>query len=507
MSHWRRLSRLRPRFTLAALLVLITVMAIPLSYVAQRRNWNLRRKAAFEALTAKGVGLSPEVFDEFATPPPPAPPLSSFQKWWRGILLEDASPRVREVQYSFNEKRMAGLSPLEDGDVVLLTFFPELEKVEIHNAKNISDQGLASLAKLPKLNEFRLINLPQISGEFLKDWPLNSTLNAVNFGRLDQFRGEHLANLIRSHALKELRLDRCPLLDDHSLRDVSIPKQVNDLMIRQRSIGDETLGRWLAGHQYRHLSIHVKMTRKSVGSLATQRDLEQLYLSNAPLLDEDFQFLKDLKNLETLQLESMPVRGDLVAWIADPQKLSTVQMSNTLFDDRNFSKLRRFPNLYSLTLDFTPITGEGLRDLPVIPNGGSLRLIGTRLSEKGKDALAAVRPKNPVGNPPLTPSANPIMIAMPSNWAFEDFKRFEQGKSPWRMQVDIFTALEARKATGGNFESYSSRFYSRQASEPLDNCPADLMRPVIELHRQACMRTEDEESRASVEYFQSRVKP
>jgi hypothetical protein len=38
----------RPRFTLAALLVLTTVIAIPLGYVAQRRAWNLRRKAAWE---------------------------------------------------------------------------------------------------------------------------------------------------------------------------------------------------------------------------------------------------------------------------------------------------------------------------------------------------------------------------------------------------------------------------------------------------------------------------
>ena len=52
----RRLIWLRPRFTLWALLVLITVVAIPLSYVAQRRSWNLRRKAV-ERLEKPAIAL------------------------------------------------------------------------------------------------------------------------------------------------------------------------------------------------------------------------------------------------------------------------------------------------------------------------------------------------------------------------------------------------------------------------------------------------------------------
>jgi hypothetical protein len=45
---------LRPRFSLWALLVLITVIAIPLSYVGQRRSWNLRRKLVSSLLAELG---------------------------------------------------------------------------------------------------------------------------------------------------------------------------------------------------------------------------------------------------------------------------------------------------------------------------------------------------------------------------------------------------------------------------------------------------------------------
>jgi hypothetical protein len=48
---------LRPRFTLWAMLVLITVVAIPLGYVAQRRAWNLRRKAVYLLLASRGLPL------------------------------------------------------------------------------------------------------------------------------------------------------------------------------------------------------------------------------------------------------------------------------------------------------------------------------------------------------------------------------------------------------------------------------------------------------------------
>ena len=47
----------RPRFSLAALLVLISVLAIPLGYIAQQRARNLRRSKAYEALSAKGVNF------------------------------------------------------------------------------------------------------------------------------------------------------------------------------------------------------------------------------------------------------------------------------------------------------------------------------------------------------------------------------------------------------------------------------------------------------------------
>ena len=45
-----RLPLLRPRFSLLAMLVVITVVAIPLSYVAQRRSWNFEPKFGGEGL-------------------------------------------------------------------------------------------------------------------------------------------------------------------------------------------------------------------------------------------------------------------------------------------------------------------------------------------------------------------------------------------------------------------------------------------------------------------------
>ena len=45
---------LRPRFTLGGLLVLITLLAIPLAYIGQRRVWNAKRKAAAGGVSLQG---------------------------------------------------------------------------------------------------------------------------------------------------------------------------------------------------------------------------------------------------------------------------------------------------------------------------------------------------------------------------------------------------------------------------------------------------------------------
>jgi hypothetical protein len=232
----------RPRFTLAALLVLITLVAIPLGYVAQRRAWNLRRKAAYELLTAKGVALMAEVLDEFApaTAGPPAP-LSGIRKWWHELLGEDAAPRVKHVVYGLSQKRKAAFASLLDHDLKLLSHFPEIERIEIRNAESVSDGGLTVLVSLPQLKEFQVGNLPLIKGDFLRSWSPESPLEAASFARLDQFNGENLANLNNVKKIKKLWLDRCPLLSDVALRSVTPPESLDNLMIHQCPVGDETI--------------------------------------------------------------------------------------------------------------------------------------------------------------------------------------------------------------------------------------------------------------------------
>lgn len=488
----------RPRFTLGVMLLVISVLAIPLAYVAQRRSWNLRRKAAYELLAGKGVRLESYVVVDDKVISPATSTFMGLAKWRRSLLADDQSPLVRTIDYSPAPEQAKKLAPLRDADLALLRLFPEIECVDLGNADRVTDLGLITVAGLPKLSRLRLHYLPLPKGDFLRELNEKSPLKSIYLARLDSLTGENLMPISRLPALEQFWIDRCKKVDDASLMQVTMPLTVHSLMIHQCPIGDQTILRWLMNHRYRHLSISGKMTRVSVHSLAEQTDVEQLYLKNAPLLDEDFAFLKNWKQLELLHLEAMPVRGGFLDLVGAPEKLFCIKAISTLFEDANIAKLGRFTKASTIDLSWTPISGEGFQSFPHLPQDCQLRLIGTRLTDEGMDALAQLRASS--GNAGVF-----MTVSLPSNWTAEDFRRFEGGKPPWRVYADIFTALERKKLTGEDTAYYWSGFESRE-SAPLDNVPGHLMRRVLSLHEDAREKSRAQENAATKAYFEVRTK-
>src|SRR5438045_3649817 len=121
----------RPRFTLAALLVLITIVAIPLSYVAQRRAWNLKRKAAYEALSARQFQFQvddPVREAQFVIPAKPIEPPGYLSEAWSKLCLDDASPRILSFgSAQWTHSARESKPQLRDDELELLAkYFPEI---------------------------------------------------------------------------------------------------------------------------------------------------------------------------------------------------------------------------------------------------------------------------------------------------------------------------------------------------------------------------------------------
>lgn len=486
----------RPRFTLAVLLIVITVTAIPLGYVAQRRAWNLRRNTAFGQLASIGFALTSHVTvsDKVSEAS-----LINFKQWWRSLSGDDLSPTIRLANYSPTKKQLTEQPPLSDADLTLLRLFPEIEIVELGNAEKVTDLGLMSISGLPKLKELRLRSLPLPTGRFLGSLPKDAPLHSIEISKLDSLSGEHLSSISALTALESFSVDHCPKLDDASLTHVTMPLSVKSLSINECPIGDQTILRWLVNHRYKQLSINAQMTRTSANSLAQQTDIVQLGLKNAPLVDEDFAFLKSCPKLALLHLEAMPIRGEFLSEIATPAALKQITLANTLLEDKNIVHLSRFPNLYSIDLSWTPISGEGFKEFLALPNGCELQLVGTRFTAEGMDALAKVRFKT---TPKRTVFSSPMMISLPTNWSAEDFQRFEGGKPPWLARADIFAALERKKQTGEEVQYYCSGSESRGVPTPINASLTKQLDAVIALHLAAREKSEHEENAASNAYFE-----
>lgn len=494
---------LRPRFTLGALLLLVTLLAIPLAYIGQRRVWNLKRKAALEVLLSKGATLWPEIPSQWEAMPqrpglrpakiPPAP-VTGIQKWWNAILLEESTPPIKMVtyaEYSWKEKTPL----LTDADLQLLAHFPEIEDFQTMGGEQITDEGLRVLSKLPNLRHIHLGGLPLAEGDFLRDWPKTSALGGMFFNGMKKLQGQHLAHLSDVSALKGITIWGCPMLTDESLRGVELAPQIESINLRGCELGDETIERWLSGRQLKSLTLGAKITRKSAAVIGTQHRLEWLQLFNAPLVDEDLAFLAHCENLKSLSIESMPVRGQFLEKVARPEKIEVLELSTTLFEDAYLPQLNRFTMLAGVSLNYTPITGEGFANCAPFPNGCRIGLCSTQLTDKGKSALAAIRFRE-------GPNSASNVVSLPSNWTAEDFQRFAGGKAPWTVEVDIASARELRLATGQFFQ-----VYGRAARAAYDNCPAKEMAAVIRLRQLADALVYEEEAKLREAYFKMKTAP
>jgi hypothetical protein len=465
----QRVRWLRPRFSLWAMLVLVTVVAIPLSYVAQRRGWNLRRAAAYKALSDKDLSLR-MLPAPVSTAGPPT--VTVFQRWWNAIMKDDLVPVITRVSLQDKDGVQGPLPSPTDEDLQLFAIFPEIVEFKIAHAGEVSDEGMKAIARLPNLRTLEVQSMANVNGVFLSELPDNSKLQSLSFDWMPALEGEGFANINKLSELKMFRLFMCPKLTDASLDDASLPSQIEYLSLAELHLGDATVSRWLSQVNLKTLTLNTDVSRKIAPALAKQTRLTSLSIYNAPLVDEDIEFLGRCAGLEQLLLHGMPIRGDFLKQITDPSKLIYLQLNHTLLTDENAGELRRFAKLQTLNLQFTPISGECFANVSTWPAYISLNLIGTEFSERGKEALARI--------------SGPQRIELPGNWDWNDFRRAPEGKLPyvWSVSSKMSDTMERPRDVLPALTLFSTYEPSGSISR-IDRSPADLMKPVLRLHRLA----------------------
>ena len=453
----------RPRFSLWAMLVLVTVVAIPLAYVAQRRSWNLRRAAVIEKFTAKGASFKYGGLASFMTKP--SPPLT----WWQKLCGD--LPAVNCVKII--EKRLGTpAEKISDEDLRELAMLSEIETVRLGAASNVTDEGLRALAALPHLKQFLTEQMPQVEGSFLEAWAKTNQIENLSFSSMPKLKGIHLKPLGTLTHLKFFSIYRCESITPAECDQVDLPANLIHLQIGQTLVGDENLRRWLEQTQIESLSLDVGCSRAIAPGLTNQTQLKTLHIRNSPLIDEDLFFLEQCRDLEVLHLSGLPVHGSFLKKIGRNSKLMALALDWTPLTEENAAELRRFSKLSSLELSWTPITGEFLA-AKSWPKLNHLALEGVQFGEQGKSNLASL--------------SIPGAIAYPINWTWLDFRRYQSVKPPMRVTLNENTAKDAD--TG--LLPPNTRFVTPGfMNDAIERCRQDLMAPVIRLREFARMQNE-----------------
>lgn len=479
INNWRG-RVLRPRFTLGALLLLVTLCAPGLAYLSYLRRQNDLRKDAYQKAIDKGMLLRP-ANGSAAPAPPTAEREAHARKVWAALLGDSKLPNFGRVQIHDFFGKNRPRPPITDKDLEGLQYLPEIERFDFYYSKDVTDKGLAELGKLPKLKWLTLNDLSQITGEFLDHFPDDCLLENITFSSLEGLDGRKLRSLSRLRNLKYLSIHGGPKLTDESLREVNLSPSITDLTLRCPSVGDETISRWLSLLKLERLALHCHVSRAVAPALAQQTEIHVLEISNAPLLDEDFAFLKNCTQLKSLQLSGLPLHGKLLDFLACPERVDLLELDSMPLTDDVLPRLAKLKSLKILSLCWTPLSGMGM-DNPTMPTPWSLSLSGVRMSDIGKDAFAKWMELK--------------SVHLPSNWSPEDDRRFAPGKAPSSLCRNGYFAL---KNSG---EGLASQTYMPALRlSKIDNCPVEMMKAVAELQalgltENKAWRQWDEERRA-----------
>lgn len=210
---------LRPQFTLWALLALVTLVAIPLGYVTQRRNWNLKRAEAYRRLQDNGAMYS------MILPPEPMVNLGSFSDRWNSLLEEFSTSQFISITILRDYRDPS--DPISNSEYLrLLKYFPEVEHLSIEDC-TFKDHELSELRHLRELRTLEVFCGDEVCGDFLQRFPSSCKLESICLMGLPLLTADKLRTLTRLRSLKEVQVWGCEGITKESIRNIGFPSTVS----------------------------------------------------------------------------------------------------------------------------------------------------------------------------------------------------------------------------------------------------------------------------------------
>ncbi len=282
---------------------------------------------------------------------------------------------------------------VDDQGVVACEQLAHLEVLSLRATVNLTDQGLESLARLPKLRHLSLVE-NQITGEGLRRLGSAVGLEVLDLRGCSEIGSEDLAALAKLPRLRVLRLAG-PQVRDTALAELQRLGGLRSVTVEDAPITDEGLAH-----------------------LATL-PLTDVIISRCYQISDDGveRLTARLEGLQHLALRDVPIRGSGLASLRSRASLRTLRLNETFVDDQAMQHLEGAGNLERLEVREGQVGDAGAEILGTLRALQHLDLSDNRLSDAGVAHLIdleRLRVLNLSGNNAVTDRAVETLARMTS---------------------------------------------------------------------------------------------
>lgn len=252
---------------------------------------------------------------------------------------------------------------------------------------NDQEQEITTKAALPK-DAFRLTGIIGLRSEQVTDDSLKVLQSCKHITIVDLHGAKNLTDngvtsLGHVAQFRELNLGYTQV-SDKGLAVFSQCKNLRNLDLTQTAVTDAGLLPFRECKQLQVLQIdRTKITAKGLEVFKDHSDFKMLYLNSIGLTDEGLAHFKNSKGIERLFLDDARISDKGLEQIGGYAKLDHLDLNNTPTTDIGLVHLKNLPNLKGLGLNNTKVTDVGLAHLKVHKNLHGIGLHNTGVTDAG----------------------------------------------------------------------------------------------------------------------------
>ncbi len=118
--------------------------------------------------------------------------------------------------------------------------------------------------------------------------------------------------------------------------------------------------------------------------------IEELYLSNTNISDNDCRYIASMNRLSTLALTGLKITDNGIKFLRNNKRIYYLRIENLSLSNESVKYISSMPNMYRLYLKNIAITSQSLKHLAKLTNLEILELSGTNIDDRGLKYLTEI---------------------------------------------------------------------------------------------------------------------